>query len=96
MPISAEARALALASGQVDVVFWSRSCIGVRDMIDNDLNWMDLYESVDEEDQAMLEVIDEELMPLFDYTAYAGKDIPEGLIVTEGYYTDSAVLVVKQ
>ena len=96
VPISAEARALALSSGQVDVVFWSRSCIGVQEAIDNDLQWTELFDIEDEADQAILETIDDELLLSFDYAGYAGKDIPEGLIVTESYYTDSTVLVVKQ
>ena len=96
VPISAEARALALSSGQVDVVFWSRSCVAVQEMIENDLHWMDLLDPEDEEDQAMLERINDELLPDFDYVTYAGKDIPDGLIVTDSYYTDSTVLVVKQ
>ena len=86
----------ALSSGQVDVVFWSRSCIGVQEAIDNDLQWTELFDIEDEADQAILETIDDELLLSFDYAGYAGKDIPKGLIVTESYYTDSTVLVVKQ
>ena len=96
VPVTAAARAMALASNQVDVVFWSRSCMGVQEAIDNDMDWMELFEIEDAEDEAGLAMADESLLPLFDYTSYAGKDIPKGLVVTACYYTDSIVLVTKQ
>ena len=96
VPISAAARSMALASDQVDAVFWSRSCMGVQEFIDEDIDWTELLDIEDEEDAAMLDLISNQLVPAFDYVGYAGKDIPEGMIVTGCYYTDSTVLVARK
>ena len=97
VPITAAARAMALASDQVDVVFWSRSCMGIQEMVNAGVPWRDLfYEVEDPEGEAMLDKIDEALVSSFDYAAYSAKDIPEGLIVTDRYYSDCIVLVTKK
>ena len=96
VPVTAGARAMALASDQVDAVFWSRSFMGWHEIAENDISWMDLFDPEDEEDKAMLEKIDETLVPSFDFSSYASKDIADGMIVTECYYTDSTVLVAKK
>ena len=96
VPIAASGRPMALAADQVDAVFWSRSCMGVQEFIDEDIDWTELLDIEDEEDAAILELISDQLVPNFDYVGYAGKDIPEGLIVTGCYYTDSTVLVAKK
>ena len=96
VPINASARAMALASNQVDVVFWSRSCMATQTVIDGDLDWKMMFETEDEEDEAMLQKIDEMLMPAFDYENYNSKDIPQGLVATERYYSDCIVLVAKK
>lgn len=96
VPISAAARAMALASNQVDVVFWSRSCMAAQTVIDDDLDWKEMFELEDEEDEAMLQKIDETLMSSFDYKNYNSKDIPKGLAATERYYSDCIVLVMKK
>ncbi len=96
VPINAVARPMALSSHEVDVVFWSRSCIGADEAIENDHQWKALFVPEDEADQAMLEKIDDTIIPAFDYAKYASKDIPDGLIITESYYSDSTVLVSKK
>ena len=96
VPVTAGARAMALASDQVDAVFWSRSFMGWQEIAENDISWMDLFDPEDEEDKAMLEKLDETLVPSFDFSSYAKKDIADGMIVTECYYTDSTVLVAKK
>jgi len=96
VPISAAARAMALASNQVDVVFWSRSCMAAQAVIDDNLDWKEMFELEDEEDAAMLQKIDESLMSAFDYKNYNSKDIPKGLVATERYYSDCIVLVAKK
>lgn len=96
VPINASARAMALSSKQVDMVFWSRSCMAALTVIDNNLDWKMLFEPEDEEEEAMLEKIDEMLIPSFDYIKYSTKDVPTGLINTERYYSDCIVLVAKK
>lgn len=96
VPITAGARAMALASDQVDAVFWSRSCMGWQEVVEDDIPWKEMFSPEDEEDTAMLDMIDETLVPAFDYAGYAGKDIADGMVVTECYYTDSTVLVAKE
>lgn len=96
VPITAAARAVALASNQVDAVFWSRSCMGAQEVISDDISWMDLFDPEDEEDAALLDLVNNQLVPAFDYVGYADKDIPEGLVVTGCYYTDGTVLVAKK
>lgn len=86
---------MALASNQVDAVFWSRSYVGVQTMIDESIDWTELFDPEGEEDAAMLKLINDQLVPNFDYVGCAGKDITDGLIVTACYYTDSTVLVAK-
>ena len=96
VPITAAARAMALASNQVDAVFWSRSSTDVRKALESGASWRDMFEPEDEEDEAMLEKIEQTLVPAMDYDRYADKDIPEGLVVTERYYSDCIVLVAKK
>ena len=96
VPINAAARPVALSSGTVDVVFWSRSCMGANEIKDHDFRLSLVLVPEDEADQEMLEKIEAEILPDFDYDVYADKDIPDGLIVTACYYTDSTVLVSKQ
>lgn len=94
--VSAGARAVALASGQVDAVFWCRSCTGATEMVTQNAQLSDFFTLEDEEDEEMLDRIESELMPIFDYVRYADKDMPEGVVITDCYYADSIVLVVKQ
>ena len=96
IPISADARSIAIASDKVDVVFWSRSCVSIAQMIEENLSWREFFEPEDEEDEAMLDKIDEILVPSFDSVGYSQKDIPEGMITTERYYSDCIVLVSKE
>ena len=93
---TSDARAVALSSGNVDVVFWSRGSVGVRDMREENVSWQDLFEFEDEEDEAAAEVIDETLVPIVDFERYSDMDTPEGLTVTSNYYHDSMVLVAKR
>lgn len=94
--ITADARPMALSSGLVDVVFWSRSCMAVHDILEQDVSWQDLFEFEDEEDEAMAEKINQTLMSALDVENYGAMDIPEGLTITSNYYHDSIVLVAKQ
>ena len=96
VPISTSARAMALASKQVDAVFWSRSCMAFQDVVNEGLDWKDLFAPEDEGDEALMAKIDEVLMPSFDYPNYGTKDIPANLIVTQRYYSDCIVLVTKK
>ncbi len=94
--ITADARPVALASGLVDVVFWSRGCMGVKDMLELDVPWQDLFELEDEEDIAMAEKVDQALASELDYEAYGKMDIPDELTITSNYFNDSIVLVAKE
>ena len=96
VPISASARAMALSSGEVDVVFWSRSCMAAQEIIENGMDWTALFEPEDEADRAMMEKIDKTLVSAFDYVNYNTKDVPRGLVVTARYYSDNIVLVAKK
>lgn len=96
VPITASARAMALASNQVDAVFWSRGCMEAMEIVDGNLSWREQFVPDGDVDVEELDRIDQALMSVFDYAGYAGKDIPEGLAITGKYFTDSIVLVAKQ
>lgn len=96
VPITASARAMALASNQVDAVFWSRGCMEAMEIVDGNLSWREQFVPDGDVDVEELDRIDRALMSVFDYAGYAGKDIPEGLAITGKYFTDSIVLVAKQ
>ena len=90
-------RAAALASGTVDVVFWTRS---------NDIS----NEFTDTGREAALERLDGEVSgltdeqkevfsqidQLFDIAAYGQNDMPEGTIITVSYFRDSIVPVMTK
>lgn len=70
--------------------------MAAQTVIDDNLDWKEMFELEDEEDAAMLQKIDESLMSAFDYKNYNSKDIPKGLVATERYYSDCIVLVAKK
>lgn len=90
-------RALALAQGNVDVVFWTR---GVPEMVHDD-GLLEMSEeeqealvqeerkNATEEEQAIMDSLRESLSP----GVYHKRDMPEGTVITAPYYTDLNVLV---
>jgi ABC-type amino acid transport substrate-binding protein len=90
-------RALALAQGNVDTVFWTRSAS--EGMIDSGLPEMskedyeeyvqEKRESGSEEENAIMEKLNGAL-PRKEYVL---RDMPEGTVTTNPYYTDLNVLV---
>lgn len=90
-------RASGLASGTVDVVFWTRSSEGsneLKEMTDAERKQIhddDLSKLTDEQ-RKTLEKIEE----LFDYSAQGSADMPEGTIITKSYYSDLPVSVTSK
>lgn len=87
--IDSSARASALASGKVDVVFWTRTCTAASKLLDM---------SADERKAATKGMTKEEIKVIqqvdavfkdagLDFAKYASRDMPEGTIVTHPYYS---------
>jgi ABC-type amino acid transport substrate-binding protein len=90
-------RALALAQGNVDVVFWTRGMSeglvqsGISSISEEEHEAFILEKKRDlaDEELAIMEGLDEAIPP----SKYVSRDIPEGTITTAPYYTDLNVLV---
>jgi ABC-type amino acid transport substrate-binding protein len=90
-------RASALASGTVDVVFWTRSSEdsnALREMSEEERKQLredSMAKLTDEERETM-----EKMNELFDFGAYGSADMPEGTIITKRYYSDVSVSVTTK
>ena len=94
-------RALALAEGTVDVVFWTRgqneAMVKVNKTLDSlskeerEAGWEKILESLGDEEKATLEagMIDKENM-----LKYENRDMPAGTIITQPYFSDFPVLLI--
>lgn len=90
-------RAAALASGTVDVVFWTRTN-SVANMLsgkteeEKEAEIAEQAKFLTEDQAAVMESID----AIVDFGAYGNVDMPEGTIITEPYCTDWIVPVVTK
>lgn len=87
-------RSTALASGLVDVVFWTRGSDLGKEMEEYE------FEEVLERHEVALtqdeeKTFDRQLRDMFDFSSYGKMDIPEGTITTNSYYSDRTVLVLQ-
>ena len=92
--VSSPARAVALASGRADVIFWTRGCT-VSDALammseEERSAWKAESEAgLSENDTALIESL-EAMAPA---ASIGSQDMPQGTIITEPYYTDVLVPV---
>jgi len=86
---SSMARAMALASGVVDVVFWTRTNGQLGQSIIPDGSGPKFLDQLTDEEKAAFKEL-EKTAPVYDFLYV---DIPEGTISTESYYTDVIVPV---
>ena len=90
-------RAAALSSGNVDVVFWTRT----NDIV-NEYAEMDEADKKEHHDSMMGKLDDDQkeavnkIESLVDVEKLGSVDMPEGTIITESYYSDILVGVVKK
>ena len=101
--VSSVGRASALASGTVDVVFWTRSAVtsSARMLLKSDEEFNDVKKKLrdrmtKEEDDAMIEFTKSIIGTLSGDTrkVEANRDMPEGTIVTIPYFSSIPVSVV--
>ena len=91
-------RALALAQGNVDAVFWTRSTSG--GMIESGLPEMspeDFAAYLQEKEADRTEEENAIMQEMQDATTREERihiDMPEGTVITDPYYTDMTVVVV--
>ena len=88
-------RSTALASGNVDVVFWTRTnALGKElkglDSAARDARWNEVLSSLDEKDRAELDKMKDSLPSL---DKYVEADMPAGTVATDPYYSDVFVPV---
>lgn len=96
--VSSIGRALALAEGSVDVVFWTRAWsegtvkTGLKSMNEEEFEAFkqELETEQTEEETAIMK----SLHGALSRTEYEQRDMPEGTVITVPYYTDCNVLVV--
>ena len=97
LQVDSVGRALALAQGNVDVVFWTR---GMPERISNEdnpsmskaefeTNLQELRKNATEEELTIMDTLRESLPD----GLYGNRDMPEGTVNTAPYYTDMNVLV---
>ncbi len=87
--IDAGARATALASSTVDVVFWTRSSSEAARIASITKGNKDDDRAFSEDEKYLLNKIEE----THQWTSYAHSDIPDETIITEPYYHDYIVCV---
>ena len=93
-------RALALAQGNVDAVFWTRGMAGgehdgdVKPMSDEEV-LADRQNSIDSHTEEENAIMGDLVRPL-QFEKYDQRDRPEGTIITDPYYTDFNVLVTMK
>ncbi len=90
-------RAAALSSGAVDAVFWTRtdnssSMFGGRDDSFKDKVRERLLAQMTKDQQETMKKIDEKI----DFAKMSTQDMPQGTIITDPYYRDILVNVVKK
>ena len=90
--VSSSARAVALASGRADVIFWTRACTAsdtLSMMSEEERSaWKAESEAgLSENDTALIESL-EAMAPA---ASIGSQDMPQGTIITEPYYTDVLV-----
>ncbi|MEE1199173.1 MAG: transporter substrate-binding domain-containing protein [Christensenellales bacterium] len=88
-------RAAALASGVVDVVFWTRTSNAahrIAAMTEDELNskHAELDPSMTEDELQVIQAVDE----MVDISAYGNADMPEGTICTDPYFSDVFNVIV--
>jgi polar amino acid transport system substrate-binding protein len=98
--VDSPGRALALAEGNVDVVFWTRGM--PENLVDDGVPSMSTEEfeayvqenraKSTEEEIAIMKSLSESLLT----EVFRNRDKPEGTVITDPYYTDLNVLVVKK
>ena len=91
--IDSGARSSALASGQADVVFWTRTSTAaseVKAMSEEERNA--LSEGLSEDELTVIKQINS----IYDFTTIADMDIPQGTIVTQPYYSGYNLPVLVQ
>lgn len=76
--INASARAMVLASNQVDAVLWSCSCMAAQEVLEDGVYWKDMFEPEDEEDVAMIEKIERRLCPFSITKTTTRRTFPRG------------------
>ena len=89
-------RAAALASGTVDAVFWTRTSSNAQGSAASTEEERQAYRT--EMDAAMTEEeikLMNEIHDTIDFSAYGASDMPEGTIVTESYFSDVLVPVMR-
>lgn len=91
-------RALALSEGTVDVVFWTR---GITESLKDDeelseeereARWKEIAEKMTDEEKAIMDPVqhpDEETRQ-----KYSHRDMPEGTIVTQPYFSDFPAWII--
>ena len=90
-------RAAALASGNVDAVFWTRTtsdsnAIAASSEEERDKLWEAHLKELSEEERETIEMVRE----LVSLAAYGRADMPEGTIITAPYFSDIIVTVTTQ
>ncbi len=90
-------RASALSSGNVDVVFWTRTNsyyaeAAGRSPEENEAVKEEVMADMTEEEAAAFEEFDS----MVDLEGYAKIDLPENTIITDPYYSDATVLVITK
>lgn len=92
--VDALGRATALASGNVDVVFWTRTSSAADEVA------RQIAEPDEETIDAISTTLTDEQMAVFqqfintlDFASYGKADMPEGTIITKPYYSDQLVMV---
>ena len=88
-------RAAALAGKTVDAAFWTRTCTRSNDLAkmtqqEKDADWKYLLDNMTEKEREVFS----KARDIVDLPDYGTKDMPEGTIITETYYSDILVPVV--
>ena len=90
-------RALALSEGTVDVVFWTRGAAegAPASYEEFEAQRAEFEAKMTEEDKATLDIEgDTEKLDAEKAEKFINRDLPEGTIITDPYFTDFAVMVV--
>jgi ABC-type amino acid transport substrate-binding protein len=96
-PLASPARSSALASGTVDVVFWTRTSTPAKKLLDMDKDEVKEfriknYGDLPEEQIALAE----SLVETISYETYMTADMPERTIITDPYFSDTLVMVMTK
>ena len=93
--VDSQGRSAALASGTVDVVFWTRTSSEAQKAVtrteaERKTRQAELDAGMTEEEIALMNELAERIDP----SVYAAADMPEGTIITEPYFSDVLVPVI--